>query len=246
MKAVYPRTDYTSETPIFYKEANDIIQKLGKLSKAQLAKEMKLSGKLASETYQLFKQWDDDPLTEQAHPAVFLYQGGVYQGLDALSFDQADLTWSSDRLLILSAVYGVLNPLDAIQPYRLEMQSAIKPARNTSLYKFWEEKITADIQKKIEITKSNFLANLASKEYSKVVDTQQINVPIIDFEFYDIKDGELKFISFNAKKARGLMANYMIKNRVKEPNQLTKFNVEGYTLIKNKSTNTQLVFGRQT
>lgn len=213
--------------PLYQNEAIEISTYIAALSKAELAKLMKLSDKLADQTWERFKSLKAHH-AQGNQPALFSYTGEVYNSLLADPMDEADIYYAQNNLKILSGLYGVLRPLDNIKLYRLEMATRINIPPHKNLFAYWRDKITIALNKNVEHSQSLFLANLASDEYTKAIHLSQISVPIIDFDFWEIRDGKKKFVSFSAKRARGLMASFIIKNRVTKPDQLKQFKLEGY------------------
>lgn len=225
---VYPRTDYTTTQPIFTKETSYLVDILRAMSKEELGSLMKMSDKLAEENFKRYQSWAEDFTEENAHPVLFSFKGGVYQGLDAMSFDQADITYALDRLTILSGLYGILRPMDLMQPYRLEMGTRLPTHRGSNLYHYWGSMITEALNNRAKSVDSTTLVNLASDEYFSSVKKSELNLSVVDVAFRELRDGKLKFVSFNAKKARGMMANYIIKRRAKTIEDLTQFDLDGY------------------
>lgn len=223
-------------------KTNQLVKKLEKYNERELADLMKLSEKLSSQTYNQYKELSKKNGSGTC-PALFSYTGEVYTGLKANDFAVEDLKYANDNLRILSGLYGILKPSDGILPYRLEMAAKFQPNEiYKSLYQFWTQEITDALNQQIGYTKSEFLANLASNEYMKVVNKKNLSKPVINFEFFEIKNGERKFISFNAKRARGLMASYIIKNKIKNLNDLKLFNQEGYVFEPSHSNNLNFAF----
>ena len=228
--------------PAYLDKAIHLTSILEKFQKCNLCILMKLSDKLASQTYDQYKELRKKNCKGTA-PAIKSYTGKVYTGLKSEDFKDEDLFYSNDHLCILSGLYGILRPSDGILPYRLEMATKLQPNENQkSLYQYWSKDITNSINQLIIKTKSSYVANLASDEYLKVVKTKDLTKPVINFEFYEIKNGEKKFISFNAKRARGMMAAFIIKNKIKNQDDLKQFCQEGYTYDPNQSTDLNLTF----
>jgi cytoplasmic iron level regulating protein YaaA (DUF328/UPF0246 family) len=172
------------------------------------------------------------------------FNGDVYEGFDAKSLDSKALDFAQEHVRILSGLYGVLRPYDLMQPYRLEMGTAFKNARGKDLYAFWGERITKAIQKDLQKHKKPFLLNLASEEYFKVLQADQLGYPVISPVFQDAKDGQYKIISFYAKRARGLMARFVVENRINDPADLKNFKSEGYRFSAADSKPDKPVFRR--
>ena len=173
------------------------------------------------------------------------FRGDVYQGLDAPSMSADDLEWAQDRLGILSGLYGILRPLDLIQPYRLEMGTSLKTRRGPNLYRFWGKRIAKEINARTGAHDHSCIINLASNEYFKAASAKDLVAPIVTPSFKEIRDGKPKIISFFAKKARGLMARYIIENRIEEPEAIKAFDWEGYTFRPSLSQDGHWVFARE-
>lgn len=214
--------------PELLADASELAAICKQLAPADLASLMHISDKLAGLNAARFSEWQP-PFTEQnAKAALFMFNGDVYQGLAAASLTQSDLAYAQRHLRILSGLYGVLKPLDLMQAYRLEMGTKLSNGRGKDLYAFWKDTLASYLQQQLDSLSSNVLLNLASQEYFKAVDKKQLRARIITPEFKDYKNGQYKIISFYAKKARGLMARYVIQQRLTQPAQLQQFNLEGY------------------
>ena len=232
-----------SSQPQFLEEAETLNKKLERKTKAEISDLMSISDKLADLNYQRYKEFSTPFTKENARPAVYAFAGDVYTGLDAYTIPTEKLDKLEDTLRILSGLYGVLKPLDIISPYRLEMGTKISVAKKKDLYEFWKEEITNHLNKDLKATST--LVNLASIEYFSSVDTEKLKSRVISPVFKDFKNGQFKIISFYAKKARGLMAKYLIENRAKTPEDLYKFNLDGYKFSKKDSTEDSPVFLRK-
>lgn len=228
--------------PKFLKEATTIQKTLKKKKPKQLMELMDISDKLAELNWQRNQDWQTPFTTENARPAVYAFDGDVYQGLDVYTLPEAKLEGLQDKLRILSGLYGLLQPLDLMQPYRLEMGTSLPIGKNKNLYEFWKKTITKQLN--AELQKDELFINLASTEYFSAVDVKALKVPVITPEFKDYKDGKLKMISFFAKKARGLMVRYIIDTNAETIDDLKAFNYEGYAFDANLSSGTKLVFTR--
>jgi cytoplasmic iron level regulating protein YaaA (DUF328/UPF0246 family) len=214
------------------------------LTPLQLAELMHISDKLAGLNAARFAQWQL-PFTEQnAKAALFTFNGDVYQGLDALSLSDDDIAFAQQHLRILSGLYGVLRPLDLMQPYRLEMGTKLANPQGKDLYAFWQDTITTLLNQQLSALNSELVVNLASQEYFKAVKPKLLNGRVITPVFKDFKNGQYKIISFFAKKARGLMARYIIQHRLSRAEQLTGFNLAGYQFSREHSSANELVFLR--
>lgn len=228
--------------PKFLKEATTIQKTLKKKKPKQLMELMDISDKLAELNWQRNQDWQTPFTTENARPAVYAFDGDVYQGLDVYTLPEDKLDVLQDKLLILSGLYGLLQPLDLMQPYRLEMGTSLPIGKNKNLYEFWKKTITKQLND--ELQKDELFINLASNEYFSAVDAKALKVPVITPEFKDYKDGKLKMISFFAKKARGLMVRYIIDTNAETIDDLKAFNYEGYAFDANLSSGNKLVFTR--
>lgn len=222
-----------------------LIRRCQELSPADIASLMKLSDKLAGLNAARFGQWHTPFTKENAKQAIFAFQGDVYVGLGAQQLSDDDLIFAQDHLRILSGLYGVLRPLDLMQAYRLEMGTKLANSRGNNLYQFWGSLVTDKLNQTLAANDSQFLINLASTEYFKVVKTRDIKAKIITPVFKDYKNGQYKIISFFAKKARGLMVRYMIEKRVSTPEQLKGFDYDGYQFEPSLSSDQELVFTRR-
>lgn len=212
---------------------------------ADIAALMKVSDKIAALNARRFSEWQTPFNKDNARPAVFAFMGDVYTGLDAHSLSSKDLKQAQKTLRILSGLYGVLRPLDLMQPYRLEMGTRLNNPRGKDLYTFWGNQITNMINKDCAASASQVVVNLASNEYFRSVNTAQLDGQLITPVFQDEKGGNFKIISFYAKKARGLMAAWIIRNRIENVSELNDFNVAGYQYSARDSDGGALVFRRR-
>ena len=228
--------------PQFLKQAATIQKTLKKKKPKALSQLMEISDKLAELNWQRNQDWKIPFTTENARQAVYAFDGDVYTGLDAYTMSEDKLDVLQDKLRILSGLYGLLQPLDLMQPYRLEMGTSIAIGKNKNLYEFWKKTITKTLNS--ELSKGELFINLASNEYFSAVDVKTLKVPVITPEFKDYKDGQLKMISFFAKKARGLMVRYIIDTNAETIDDLKGFNYEGYAFDANLSSGNKLVFTR--
>lgn len=224
--------------------AQDLIALLRDLTPAQIAELMQLSDKLAGLNAARFASWTPDFSPDNAKQALLAFKGDVYTGLHAEDFDDADFAFAQQHLRMLSGLYGVLRPLDLMQPYRLEMGTKLANPRGKDLYAFWGGRISAWLDQALAEQGDRVLLNLASNEYFSAVKRKALNARIIDTEFRDLKNGQYKIISFYAKKARGLMARHVIKQRLREPDALKDFDCQGYRYSAQHSTADKLVFLR--
>lgn len=225
--------DFESELPTnrgtqpkFLETATKINRKLARQSKKELSRLMSISDKLADLNYTRYQEFEEDHEKKNSRPAMYAFDGDVYTGLDAYSIPTEKLDKVQDTLRILSGMYGILRPLDLIQPYRLEMGTSIGIERKKDLYGVWQKKVTDFLNN--ELKDGELFLNLASNEYFKAVDSKNLKAEIISPVFKDFKNGKLKIISFFAKKARGSMARYVIDNDCENLQDLKGFDYDGY------------------
>ena len=230
--------------PRLLEDSEVLVERARALSPADIAGLMKVSDKIAHLNAERFAQWSRPFDKNNARPALFAFKGDVYTGLDVSRFDGDDLKAAQQRLRILSGLYGLLRPLDLMQPYRLEMGTRLDNERGKDLYQFWGETITDQLASDMKAAGTEVLINLASNEYFKSVHPRRLPGPVIEPVFQDEKNGKYKVISFYAKKARGLMAAWILQNRVEKPADLKKFREAGYRYDKDASTDTRPVFRR--
>lgn len=227
----------------FVKQSLAIDKVLKRKKPKQLMELMDISNKLADLNWQRNQDRSVSEINcENARPAIFAFSGDVYIGLDAYSLSEDKLNVLQDKVRILSGLYGLLKPLDLMQPYRLEMGTKILVGKNKNLYEFWKSTITKELNS--QLRKDDLFLNLASNEYFAAIDLKKIKVPIITPEFKDYKDGKLKMISFFAKKARGMMVRYIIDTNAETIEELKRFNYDGYAFDANLSKGNTLVFTR--
>ncbi len=237
---IVPTTRFTE--PVFLKQATTIQRNLKKKKPKALAALMDISDKLAELNWQRNQEWHTPFTTENARQAVYAFDGDVYQGLDVYSLPEAKLDDLQQKLRILSGLYGILKPLDLMQPYRLEMGTNFPVGKNKNLYEFWKSTLTKSLNSEME--KGELFINLASNEYFSVLDVKKLKVPVITPEFKDYKNGKLSMISFFAKKARGMMVRYILDTNAQTIEDLKGFNYEGYAFDANLSKGNVLVFTR--
>ncbi len=246
-KSLYEKTPIQLEKYTladFLTEAEKIVSVMKKKKPAQLAKLMEISPKLAELNYHRFQEWTLPFTPENSWQAVLMFNGDVYQGLRAETFTANEFSIAQQHLRILSGVYGILKPLDLIQPYRLEMGTNISIARKKNLYEFWKLKITAKLNEELEETGQKELINLASNEYFSAIDTKKLKARIITPAFKEQKDGQYQMVSFFAKKARGLMSRFIIQNQITDPEEIKAFDLEGYYFNNQLSKGDNWVFTR--
>jgi len=239
-ETVVPTNDYTQAR--FLDQAEKINKVLKKKSPKQLSKLMSISDKLGELNWQRNQDWHLPFDIENARQAIYAFKGDVYLGLDAYSIGLDKLEQLQDKLRILSGQYGLLKPLDLIQPYRLEMGTKLKMGRKENLYQFWGETLTEALNETLD--DDEVFVNLASNEYFKVLKPKLLKVPVVTPVFKDYKDGKLKMIGFFAKKARGMMVRYILDNNIETVDGLKGFDYEGYAFDDNLSSENELVFTR--
>ncbi|MHA8115323.1 peroxide stress protein YaaA [Kosakonia cowanii] len=230
--------------PALLEHSQQLIKTARTLSAPQIKKLMGISDKLADLNATRFHDWQPDFTPENARQALLAFKGDVYTGLQAETFSDADFDFAQKHLRMLSGLYGVLRPLDLMQPYRLEMGIRFENERGKDLYQFWGDIITDTLSEALAEQGDEIVVNLASDEYFRAVRPKKLNARIIKPVFLDEKNGTFKVISFYAKKARGLMSRYIIEQRLTKPEQLTGFNHEGYFFDETASTPDELVFKR--
>jgi len=227
---------------VFLEQSEQLNTVLRDKTPQDLSSLMKISEKLGNLNWERNQDWSLPFTTENARQAVFAFNGDVYTGLDAYTLEEDKLSVLQNKLRILSGQYGVLKPLDLMQPYRLEMGTKLQVNEHANLYQFWGNLVTEKLNE--ELLEDDVFINLASNEYFKVVKPKLLKTPVITPHFKDYKDGKLKIISFHAKKARGLMVRYILDKNIETIEGLKTFNSEGYAFDNNLSTATDLVFTR--
>ena len=228
----------------FIKSAETLANEAKNLTENDLKDLMDISDKLAKLNRERFDRWALPFNQENAKQAVLAFDGGVYSGLKADTFSDKDFTFAQDHLRILSGLYGILKPLDLIQPYRLEMGVGFQNPKGKDLYAFWKESITKSLNKTLKKHSSKTIINCASIEYFSAIDLSKLNGDILSIVFKEYRNDELKFISFNAKKARGLMTQYIMKNKIDKLNDIKDFNYEDYKFDSKLSEDNTFVFTR--
>ncbi|MEX3021343.1 peroxide stress protein YaaA [Kluyvera sp. STS39-E] len=235
-------TRYTQ--PALLERSQQLIGVARKLSAPQIKALMGISDKLADLNATRFHDWHPDFTPDNARQAILAFKGDVYTGLKAETFSEADFDFAQKHLRMLSGLYGVLRPLDLMQPYRLEMGIRLENPRGKDLYQFWGEEITHTLNEALAAQGDDVVVNLASDEYFRSVKPKALKGKLIKPVFLDEKNGKFKVISFYAKKARGLMSRFIIENRLTKPAQLKEFNSEGYFYDVENSTADEFVFKR--
>ncbi len=214
--------------PEMLEDSVKLAGRLKKMSPKQLSKLMNISKELGELNFNRYQNWCLPFIPENSKQAALAFNGDVYQGLQAELLSEEQLELAQTRVRILSGLYGVLKPLDLIQPYRLEMGTQLKYYKSKNLYEFWNPAITKKVKEALSESGSNVLVNLASKEYFKSIDTKKLKAEIVTPDFKDQKNGEYKMISFFAKKARGLMTRFILENNITNATDIQAFDMEGY------------------
>ncbi|MDI9764984.1 peroxide stress protein YaaA [Pantoea dispersa] len=231
--------------PALLEKSQQLIDVARDLSPAQIASLMGISDKLAHLNADRFSQWQPPFSPDNARQAILAFKGDVYTGLQAETFSEADFDFAQKHLRMLSGLYGLLRPLDLMQPYRLEMGIKLANPAGKDLYSFWGDLLTQKLNDALAEQGDDVLINLASDEYFKAIKPKQLNAELVKPMFLDEKNGKFKVISFYAKKARGLMSRYVIEKRLTKPTQLKKFDVDGYFFDAAESKGNELVFKRR-
>jgi cytoplasmic iron level regulating protein YaaA (DUF328/UPF0246 family) len=241
--------DYETKLPTakttdgcFLAEAQRLNKLLKKKSARSLSKLMHISDNLGQLNYERNKQWELPFTAENARPAIYAFSGDVYRGLDAYSIDINKLDKVKDTVRIISGLYGLLKPLDLVQPYRLEMGTKMAVGKNKNLYEFWRKKVTQALN--AELDEDELFLNLASNEYFKAIDTKALKVPVVNIAFKEFKNGQYKIVAIFAKLARGLMTRYIIDTDAKTIEDIKGFNLDNYGFSETLSSENELVFTR--
>ncbi len=237
-----PKQTEVHTLPRLLPQTKALVSILKKKKPVDLMKLMDISEKLAVLNYQRYKQFAPEFEINNSNAAIYTFKGEVYVGLKAEELSDNEITYAQDHLRILSGLYGVLRPLDLMQEYRLEMGISLENKKGKNLYEFWGDKITKLLNEDLKGINTNYLINLASNEYFKAIDKKKLKATIIDINFLEDKNGQRKFVSFNAKKARGIMASYIIRNKCQFPDELKQFEEEGYLFDNENSTSESLTF----
>jgi cytoplasmic iron level regulating protein YaaA (DUF328/UPF0246 family) len=231
--------------PLFPGPATELIEVLRHKTPAEVAGLMELSDKLAQLNVARYAAWQPEPTADNSKPAALAFDGDVYDGLAAKTLKTADLAWAQEHVVILSGLYGVLRPLDRLQPYRLEMGTALPTARGKDLYAFWGDRIAEHLNERLEGEPRPVVVNLASQEYARAALRPALKARVVECVFEDWKSGQYKIISFVAKRARGLMARWAVQHRVASPRKLEGFDLDGYAFDAGASEPDRLVFRRR-
>ena len=240
-----PLAPLPHSAPLFVPQSKALIALLRTQSPQQIANLMSLSDKLAGLNVARYLSWSPKATEKNARQAILAFDGDVYGGLNARALGADDLAWAQDHLCILSGLYGVLRPMDLMQPYRLEMGTALANPQGKSLYAFWGRQIADYLNTRLHGDINSVVINLASQEYFKAVDTRALKARVVECVFQEYKNGDYKIISFLAKRARGLMARFATEHRLVQPEQLKAFDLEGYAYAAEQSTADRYVFRRR-
>mgnify|MGYP001046505970 CR=1 FL=1 len=232
----------TYSQPQFMKQTAAIVEVLQRFSITQLSELMSVSNSLATLNYERYQTWN--PAPGMSKQAILAFDGDVYDGLDSGSLPPETLLQAQEKVRILSGLYGILRPLDLIQPHRLEMGTRLGIGSHPNLYSFWKDKIAPALQSALNESGSHDLINLASEEYFRSIDPSAINMKLITPEFRDLKNGKYKMISFYAKRARGLMTRFVLDNNIQDPEDLRAFDKDGYLYNSGMSRPGKPVFTR--
>ena len=230
--------------PVFLKETNELIDQLKQLTSENISNLMSISEKLSKLNYKRFQTFHSPFTLKNAKQALLAFKGDVYSGIATESYTDKDFAFAQKHLRILSGLYGILKPLDLMQPYRLEMGTKLSVHNFKNLYDFWGNKLTNLLDSELSKASEPILINLASNEYFKAIKTKNLKANLINIEFKENKQGKLKVIGIHAKKARGLMANYVIKNRIETPEKLKEFHLNGYNFNSELSDKNSYIFTR--
>ncbi len=239
-----PLEAHRTSLPRFPEESSQLIKTLSKFKPADIRDLMHVNEKIALLNYNRYHTYHWPHTPEDATAAIYTFRGEVYLGFEAGTMTKAQVERADKHVRILSGLYGLLRPLDLMQPYRLEMGTNLKVGRKKDLYSFWGDKITQLLNEDIAETKSKVIINLASQEYMNVIDRTKLIVPVVDIQFLEDRDGKLKFLSYNAKRSRGWMARYIVDEKIKTVSALKGFNLHGYGFREDLSDTDKLVFVR--
>ena len=242
--SVDPKSNHTA--PQFLSQSSKLIKTLKEKEPKDIASLMGLSDKLATLNFDRYQSWKAaKSVSSDAKPSMLVFKGDVYQGLNAEEFSNKDLKFAQKHLRILSGLYGILRPMDIMKPYRLEMGTKLETSKGKNLYEFWGELVQNNVIDDLSSQKSDLLINLASKEYFSVLGKMPEFINVVSPVFKDYKSGKYKIISFYAKKARGLMARWIIQNKITDFEELINFDIDGYKYSKAESTTSEPVFLRK-
>ena len=239
-------SNHDHSVPVFLSQSSKLISNLRTKEPKDIASLMGLSAKLATLTFDRYQSWSPaKKVSADSKPSMLVFKGDVYQGLQAEDLNNAEMKFAQKHIRILSGLYGILRPLDLMKPYRLEMGTKLESSEGKNLYEFWGDKVQKNVLNELKDQRSDLLINLASKEYFTVLGKLPEDINVVTPTFKDYKNGNYKIISFYAKKARGLMARWIIQNKLTNFEDLSGFDVDGYKYSKAESTATVPVFLRK-
>ena len=239
-----PALSKTYSKPQALKDSELLIKELRKIRRQDIQQLMSVSENIAKLNTDRYKSFKTPFTPKNAKQAIFAFKGDVYSGIDIEQYSEADLDYAQNHLRILSGLYGCLRPLDLIQPYRLEMKTKLHNVRGENLYQFWGDRITGELNKALEKQKQPVLVNLASNEYFKSVRPKQLNGRLLNINFKETRDGKTRVVAIFAKRARGMMTDYILRNRIEKPEDIKKFRQGGYRFRKELSDDKQWTFER--
>ena len=239
-----PALSKTCSKPEALKDSELLIKELRKIKQQDIQQLMSVSENIARLTADRYKSFNTPFTPKNAKQAIFAFKGDVYSGIDIEKYREADLNYAQNHLRILSGLYGCLRPLDLIQPYRLEMKTKLHNVRGENLYQFWGDRITDELNKELDKQKQAVLVNLASNEYFKSVKPKQLEGRLLNINFKETRDGKTRVVAIFAKRARGMMADYILRNRIEKPEDIKKFKMGGYRFRKELSDDRQWTFER--
>ncbi len=235
----------TPTQPRLLERSATLIAALRKKSPAKLRELMHISEALATENAARYASFDSADSLAAAKPALLAFKGDVYRGLQADDFTQEEMALSQNQLRILSGLYGLLRPLDLIQPYRLEMGTKLKVGRDKDLVCYWGHRITELLAADVAATDTQLIVNAASKEYTACLDLDKLGAPVVEADFRELRDGKLKFITYNAKVARGKLAQVVVQQRITKRSELHDVDINGYTYDEDRSTDAVIAFTKR-
>lgn len=234
----------TPTPPLFISKAETLVSLIRQMNTEEIRRMMSVSGPLAAQTKTRFAEWAPEHKQSNAKPAVFAFSGDVFDGLGASQFSNKDIEFAQKHLVILSGLYGLLRPLDLMMAYRMELGFKWETEHFKNLYEFWKQDVNEAFEKLIDQSKSKVVINLASQEYFKILDLKKTDIQVVTPSFMELKDNKLKMVSLFAKRARGMMAAYIIKNKIQQPEDLKHFNGGNYGFLNEESKEDKLVFAR--
>jgi cytoplasmic iron level regulating protein YaaA (DUF328/UPF0246 family) len=239
-----PQPSHRHSLPRMPEESQQLIESLKKLKPARLAELMDINDKLAQLNHSRYHSYSWPHTPENGTAAIYTFRGEVYLGFEAGTMTKVQAEQADKYVRILSGLYGVLRPLDLIQPYRLEMSTELKTGKAKNLYQFWGSKITNLLNEDVANTKSKEIINLASQEYMAAIQVDKLSVPVTDISFLEDRNGKLQFLSYNAKRSRGWMARYIVDNKISKSSALKGFDLQGYSYREELSDEKKMVFVR--